>query len=535
MEVFHIVSEWDDASLPPLFTYPFAYTPDSFCVEAARRVRTYVNAHPEWHDELSRGKMLGVLVVVNKMGQRGFLAAFSGTLDGRLSHDWFVPPVLDYEIAGGVFKTEEENISEINRQIALLKNDEKLSLLKERLKDLQDENEKRLSDAKRNAKENKRLRQQLRLDRPELADELDRQSQFEKAELKRLTARLKAEEDHTRESINAFEISINSLSDERKRRSNVLQRWLFSRMRLSSADGISRSVWDIFRMAHRAAPPSATGDCCAPRLLDYAFRNGFTPVSMAEFWVGRSPKDTMRIDGKFYPACQAKCAPLMNYMLKGLPLMPNPLQTAESDDIEVVYEDEWLMVVSKPAGLPTTSQAIGADSLMRRAKLHCHIEGPGYVHRLDMATSGLLIIAKSSEVHKAIQRQFEDRSILKRYVALVEGIPAEKSGVIDLPLSADENDRPRQHVDFVHGLSATTRFEVVRSSDGISRIHFFPKTGRTHQLRVHAADKRGLGCPIVGDNLYGTLSNRLMLHSDMIVFIHPMTGDKLRLERGAEF
>ena len=539
-EVFHHLAIPCEAERRP-FTNPFAYVPTVECEAAADAVRAHVSsAHPEWADELSRGKMLGVLVCKSPDGETGFLAAFSGTMAGRLTHEWFVPPVLDFERPDGVFKTEESAISDINRQIDSLACAPDFTVVKGRLSELRSLASAEIRKAKDDYALHRQERREQRASHPDMADELDRQSQVEKAEIKRLTKRWDEKIAALQSVVDLTDCRIKSLKEERVRRSNVLQRWLFSRMRLHCADGCVISVHDIFSRFTHSVPPSGSGDCCAPRLLNYAFANGLRPISMAEFWVGQSPRGEIRIDGQFYPACQPKCAPLLRRMLMGSDFEPTQssvaprlvsCQPAESDSsIDILWEDDWLMAVNKPSGLITVSDNPDVDSLMRRVlALRPNITGPGYVHRLDQPTSGIVLIAKDKATHQLMQALFEARQVKKRYVALLDGSPRLSSGEVSLPLMPNPDDRPRQMVDFVRGKSAVTIYEVkesVPTSSGktLTLICFYPQTGRTHQLRVHAASPLGLGCPIVGDNLYGRLADRLMLHADNVEFTHPRTG-----------
>lgn len=316
-------------------------------------------------------------------------------------------------------------------------------------------------------------------------------------------------------------------------------------MKLHNANGESLSVRDIYLQSRHIEPPSGSGECCAPRLLNYAFTHSLTPISMAEFWVGESPVGEIRIDGEFYPACQAKCAPLLKWMLDGIECEPakfgqaSGISTAIASGVQILYEDKWLLAVNKPSGLLTMSGDETSDSLMRRVMAERpNISGPGYVHRLDQPTSGIVLIAKDKETHSKMQSLFENREVRKRYTAILARRPDKAKGVISLPLLPNPDDQPRQMVDFVRGKKAVTEYEVIDSSpdpvNGV-RIHLYPKTGRTHQLRVHCASPLGLGCPIVGDNLYGRTANRLYLHADRIEFTHPHTGKAIIIDCPANF
>lgn len=519
------------------FTYPFAYAPDKFCREAASQTLDEIARHATLAEELEDGKMLGVLTCENRDGEVGFLASFSGTMRGGQETQWFVPPVLDYSDENGVFKREEAAISEIGRTIESRTRDG-IGHQAAALREMEAAHSAELRKWRDAMTANRAARRLEREEHPENADELNLRSQYEKAEFKRLRNRLANEEESLRRRIGAHEAATQELRMERRRRSNILQRWLFSRMRLHCADGKRVSVWDIFQAAGRGIPPSGAGECAAPKLLNYAFANGMTPISMAEFWIGKSPKGEIRIAGQFYPACQTKCGPLLERMLRGVDVARNPLRQSLADDggVRIIAEDEWLLVADKPAGLMTVSDDESQDTLMRRIKaVRPGIDAPGYTHRLDMATSGIVVIAKDKATHKAMQQLFETRQVSKTYVAVVEGVPEAKNGTIRLPLIPNIDDRPRQMVDFVRGKEAISHYEVIETSSDRSRLLMHPATGRTHQLRVHAAHPLGLGCPIVGDNLYGTMGRRLLLHSARIEFVHPQTGSTVCYESPAEF
>lgn len=540
--IFHLRT-FKEPQFRDTFTNPFAYIPRPECMEAAEIVRNHINTnHREWAAELSKGKMLGVLVCKDIDGQTGFLAAFSGTLDGKLRHEWFVPPIYDYEDEGGVFKTEESAITELNKRISTIENCGEIANLKKELNDLTSRRDNEIAEAKSISAKRKQERKAERETHPERCEELDRQSQHEKAEVKRLVRQWENKIKDIQSKIEDFKTEVDRLREERVRRSSILQRWLFSRQKVHNSHGEAKSVRDIFLRYTHTIPPSGTGECCAPRLLNYAFRHNMAPISMAEFWVGESPKGEIRIDGDFYPACQRKCAPLLRWMLDGVGLdtrigaFNTPDDTSEEKapsitaEVSVVYEDEWILAVNKPAGLMTVSDRDDIDSLNKRIlEKHPEISGPGYVHRLDQPTSGIVLIAKDKQTHQKLQHLFATRNVKKRYVAILDGLPKSEKGVIELPLLPNIEDRPRQKIDFIRGKKAVTKYEVISKEETATgkiraMVYFYPMTGRTHQLRVHSASPLGLGCPIVGDNLYGHLDTRLMLHADKIEFAHPVTG-----------
>ena len=332
---------------------------------------------------------------------------------------------------------------------------------------------------------------------------------------------------------------IEALKEERKQRSIALQQWIFEQFRLRNARGKEQDIYSIFTQTAHRNPPAGTGECAAPKLLQYAYLNNLQPLVMAEFWWGDSPKGEIRHHGHYYPACRHKCEPILNFMLQGLQVEPNPLLTSNTDatQLETVYEDDYLLVVNKPAGMLSVPGKTGQASVLTLLQeRYPDATGPILVHRLDMATSGLLLAAKDKDTHALLQKQFEERTVKKRYIALLEGIPqAEPKGFIRLPLRPDFDNRPLQMVCYEYGKPAVTRYEIMDTENDRTRMAFYPETGRTHQLRVHAAHPEGLNCPIVGDPLYGQPADRLYLHAERLEFRHPVTGQRLQIQKEAPF
>ena len=524
--------------MPKLFTCPFCYTPHPLAVMAADLVRQHLASRADWAEEIAQGKMFGVLVAKDRSGQLGFLAAFSGNIGGRGTHDYFVPPIFDITLPDGHFRTEERSISELNRQIDAIENSEHNRLIANNLIRIKQQAELEIGRAKTLTRQHKAERNTLRQQglTADKEAELVSQSQFEKAELKRLERRWAAEIAEAEAETNIAKSQIECLKEERRQRSEALQAWIFEQYVVLNARGESKSVRQIFADERGTEPPAATGECAAPKLLQFAFKNGYQPVAMAEFWWGKSPEGEVRHHGSFYPACHSKCEPLLNFMLQGLDVEPNPLRKQPATELKIIYNDKWLAAIDKPAGLPSVpgkEHSVSAYSIARET--FPEATGPLVVHRLDMDTSGILLIAKTEWVFKAMQLLFAFRRVKKRYVALLDGLLPTDSGTVSLPLRPDINDRPRQMVDFEHGKPATTRFSVVSRADGRTLVEFFPETGRTHQLRVHAAHHSGLNCPIVGDNLYGKPAERLMLHAAEIEFTHPVTRQKINIKTVAPF
>ena len=531
-----------DIPLPERFTYPFCYTPHPLCVMAAEEVQHYLSKQNDWQEELSQGKMFGVLIVQTEDGSIGYLTAFSGMLAGKNIHPYFIPPVYDLLQPQGFFKIEEENISAINRRICRLEEDKKyidlLSDLTQTIQSAQDA----LSIAKTQLKEAKDKRELLRktgqLDAKEEAD-LIRESQFQKAEYKRLERSWKDKIASLQVEAGNWEKQIQELKAERKVRSAALQQQLFEQFRMLNYRGEAITLCDIFEQTVHKTPPAGAGECAAPKLLQQAYLHHWKPIAMAEFWWGNSPKNEVRHHGYYYPACKGKCEPILRHMLQGLEVEANPMQQdAErgNEKLNIVYEDQWLLIINKPAGMlsvPGKERQTSIYDLVRKA--YPEAEGPMIVHRLDMATSGLLIIAKDKKTHQHLQAQFKNRSIRKKYIALLDGIVPEDEGTIELPLCPNPLDRPRQMVDTQYGKPAITYYQVLERTDKYTRIAFYPHTGRTHQLRVHAAHPSGLHCPIIGDELYGKKDKRLYLHAESIEFTHPVNGQSMCITKKADF
>lgn len=518
---------------PERFTYPFCYTPHPLCLAAAQQLRTYLEGQDRWAEELSAGKMMGVLVVRHQ-GERGFLAAFSGTLGGQTRQEYFVPPVFDLMSPGNHFQLEQDHITAMNARLTALQGEKKGMRCRLQLDDLLRQRDCELQAMRTEAEQAKSRRQTLRQMLPpeELAAkeaEMVRESQFQKAELHRATKRWNQLIEEAEAPLRTIIEEEKALAAERKRRSEALQRWLFDQYDLLNAKGERRTVSQIFGSV---IPPSGTGDCCGPKLLQAAYAWGMTPICMGEFWIGRSPADEVRLDGHFYPACHSRCLPVLTHMTRGLALDSNPLAEAYQsvlDRFSIQYADSSIVVVRKPESMLSVPGKDGLPSVLDLLRQQFPLaKGPLLVHRLDMDTSGLLVAALTEEAHRHLQRQFLMREVEKTYVAILEKpLPVGQSGEISLPLRPDIDDRPRQMVDYEHGKNALTRYRVTDCSNGHARIELHPLSGRTHQLRVHCAHPLGLDNPIVGDRLYGHTARRLMLHAQELTLTHPTSGERM--------
>ena len=575
---------------PRQFTYPFCYDVDPLAEAASEELQRYIAATGLMSAEKGCGKMFGVLVVEyeDEEGalQRGFLAAYSGLLGGRNDWQYFVPPVFDAQQPDGHFKRTEREISAINREISAIEYDpqylQSVAQHEETMKRLQAEVDafKVEVDAAK-ARRDARRKSGEPLSEEEQA-EMVRESQFMKAELRR---RRKAMEQAESTFHNPHATLLKSLQLQRKQMSDELQRWLFAAYRMLNAKGEERDLIDIFREYTHAMPPAGAGDCCAPKLLQYAYQHRLRPVCMAEFWWGESPASEIRHHLHYYPACRSKCLPILTHMLKGLDVAPNPLaQKRHTADPRVLYADEYILVVDKPAGMLSVpgkaddSASVSVEEYFANNSKF-KIQNSKFLkaaHRLDMDTSGLLVLARTEQAYVELQRQFASRETVKRYEAVLCGVPKHTTphstfrsdvpepitqnskfktqnsstqpngclGAISLPLIADINDRPRQRVDMEHGKPALTLYNIVevRAADAntavayttkkadksLTLVHLYPKTGRTHQLRVHCAHPQGLACPILGDPLYGTeRADRMYLHAAELTFRHPITGEPM--------
>ena len=536
-EKFHRFDSKDlrNVDLPKQFTFPFHYTPHPLCIKAAEYVQNHLLSHDEWQEELKRGKMMGVLVV-EKENEMGFLAAFSGNLAHCNNHPYFVPAVYDLLSEKGFFRPEEDEISTINKKINKETHSPERKNAIEDVENIKTQANTEISAYKQFMKASKAQRDEQRkqgIDNNLLIAE----SQFQKAELKRIQVRWQQEIDTAKSRLDAIDNRIAQWKTERSKRSAALQERIFSHFIMLNASGESRDLCEIFVDTPQHTPPAGAGECAAPKLLQYAYTNSYHPLAMAEFWVGDSPKEEIRRHGCFYPSCKAKCEPILGWMLQGLDVEPNPLEKQiDEAPLNVIFEDEWLIVVNKPAGMLSIPGKLSSDSLQERVqRLRPGEEPPMIVHRLDMATSGLLIFAKTKEVHKRMQALFKTHDIKKQYTAILDGEIQINSGEIRLPLILNPKERPLQMVSFAHGKPAITRFEVVSCSEEKTRVHFYPITGRTHQLRIHAAHPEGLNTPILGDTLYGTPADRLYLHAETLDFTHPITGKHIHLATPCPF
>ena len=541
--------------LPEKFTFPFYYEPHSLAKIATEEIQEYLESQTDFkHNfgldttktDLPIGKMFGVLIVQNQKNEVGYLAAFSGKLADKSLPKKFVPPVFNMRTEGSFYIKGELEIDKINAQLTLLKSNEHYLDLKKSFKkltqaiaeDLENQRKKmKLSKSDRKLRKKKSISVLSELEVKNLTKKLMQESYNDQFFYKELLEYYETKSKKEGKEVLVFENKIALLKKERKEKSNYLQQTLFSKYAFLNPQKELKNLLDVFNDP-AIKPPAGSGECSAPKLLQYAFANDLKPISMAEFWWGISPNSAVRKHKNYYPACQSRCKPILTHMLQGLKLDPNLLleNLSEKQELKIIYEDDVLIVVNKPAEFLSVPGKEITDSVYSRIKeKYPTATGPLIVHRLDMSTSGILLLTKTKEANKVLQSQFINRTVKKRYVALLDGNLSENSGKIKLPLRVDLDDRPKQLVDFVHGKNAETDWEIIRREHGKTRVYFYPITGRTHQLRVHAAHKNGLNTPIFGDDLYGKKTTRLHLHAEFIEFSHPSTNEKISFTVDAEF
>lgn len=543
------------------FTDPFRYEPCAAVREAASRLMARIGESPSLDEAFRPGKMLGVLIVRDIFGRLGYLSGFSGMAAGKSMIEGFVPPVFDLADPDGYYRSKENEISDVVAQLREIENSEEYANSLQTLHEARLQMESTLCDMRSEMEKNRLHREAERsngADAQRLA-ELIRQSQFEKAEYRRARKQFEERIGQLQESADGFKSRIKDLRELHRRMSDSLQKWIFNRYVVHNACGEVSDIWHIFS-SKSLVPPGGTGDCAAPKLLEFAFRNSLSPLAMGEFWYGAPSVTAVRVQGHFYPSCTSKCGPLLGFMLKGLKL--KACTRGNCADFETLYLDEQIVVAVKPSGLPSVPGLDGRISLLEM--LRERLGGEIYpVHRLDMDTSGVMVYARTPGAQANLQKQFEERTVSKTYIARLcppEQNPATpdrnpsaldrnpsapdccttdilNSGTISLPLSPDYDERPRQMVNPHSGRDAVTDYEFLPvNPDGTAEVLFRPHTGRTHQLRVHSAHSLGLGRPIAGDLLYGGSLpgvHRLCLHARDLDFTHPVTGARLHFRSEA--
>ncbi len=545
------VSDVSHYSLPSKFTYPFHYQAHPLALVASEELQQKLKAfHPV--DTKQQGRMYGVLIVKDAQGSLGYLSALSGNANETSLVDApainFVPTIHQAYDQSEFEKTQQIEINDINKKITQLESSTEINQLTALLATEIAKVEEEIQCLQQQMRENKKARKEKRAwlssaalpenEHRDISISLSRASVTDKKTLQVLKL-------HHQTSIELTSVKLQQLTDEiavlkknRKKRSAKLQKHFFKQYKMLNSKGERKDLTEIFSDTIVQSPPSGSGDCAAPKLLQYAFEHKLTPLCLAEFWWGKQPKSEIRKHKHFYPACQGKCLPILEHMLTGMEVDKNPLliNPAEGLDLEIVYQDEHVVVVNKPAGLLSVPGKSIKDSVYTRIKAQFpQATGGLIIHRLDMATSGLLMLAMNDRAHKNLQQQFLDKKVSKRYVATIGGKLKKTAGDICLPLRGDFDDRPKQMVCHQHGKYAETHWQLIEEKGNTSKLFLYPITGRTHQLRMHCAHPDGLNIPIIGDGLYGTSANRLHLHAQRLSFIHPITKERLTFEVDAEF
>ncbi len=542
--------------LPEKFTFPFYYTPHPVAKFAVKQLQFYLKNNKiikhnfglesYFKNKKPIGKMFGVLVVKNKVNELGFLAAFSGKIADSNTHQYFVPPVYDMLSNNGFYLEEVDKLKLIIKKINEFEASEDFINAKKEYEKLIVQKDKAIELQRIENTNAKKLRKQKRqeianlseIDKTQILQQLSIESQACRYKLKDLIKFWDKKIEPLRLTFKHKVYFKSKLKELRKTHSNYIQEKLFEQYNFINKFKDYKNVKEIFADTFFKIPPAGAGECAAPKLLQYAFLNDLQPIALAEFWWGQSPRDIIRKHNHFYPACRGKCEPILNFMLEGIELEKNPLleNYGKGKKVEILYEEETFAVVLKPYHFLSAPGKHIEDSVWLRMKNHFPAaQGPIIVHRLDMATSGIMLIAKTKEAYKNLQAQFINRSVKKRYTALLNGKIEKETGTINLPLRGDMNDRPRQMVCLKYGKKAATEFKKLKEINGKTLVHFFPITGRTHQLRMHASHPNGLNTPIVGDVLYGTKANRLHLHASYIKFTHPENGTTLEFEYEIDF
>lgn len=534
--------KFEEDSLPSIIGYPLAYAPEDVAVAAAEDLQVYLKTegaklHDFYKDQNALdggGKMFGVLVVKNSRGHLNYLAGFSGKLGGKTLVPGFVPPIFDLLSIDNFFLEEEAEISAVNEEHKALH--EKLQPMEKVISLLKSEKEQDLQAFRDQMKRNKADR---RIQRAEGAYEkaLDRLSILDKNAYRKKRQGWEERLEEPEQNLRLLKEKIKQLELKRANLSNQLQLKMFDAYKITNGRGEGHTIGALFHEYRGVLPPAGAGDCAAPKLFQYAFNNNLEPIALAEFWWGAPAVGEVRKEGFYYTACKSKCEPILNFMLQGLNVAPNPNEQVEDiPEIGICFEDEHIVAINKPSGVlsvPGKSKQLSISDWAKER--YPELDDLYLAHRLDRDTSGILLIAKSKEVYVAIQKQFSSRTIKKEYRAILDADINVDGGIISLPLRTDFDDRPRQMVCYEYGKEAETEFRVLDVVDGRTHIIFKPLTGRTHQLRVHASHPSGLNASIKGDTLYGKAANRLYLHARKLVFDHPISGEEITILCEAEF
>ena len=538
-KIISFSSDISNIELPKKFDYPYNYSPHTLAQIATKELQEYLVNQTDFshnfgikkpEDVKALGKMFGVLVIEQQDGNLGYVAAFSGKLAESTQHKYFVPPVFDVLDTNEFYIKTEEQLNELTHKIVSLENASDFIEIKKVYQETQQLHDNLLT------KEQSKIKQRRKL-RKELAKQNNQLNINEEFYLREYEVYLNDKIAPLKKVYDTKQQQIEELKQKRANISAWTQQEIFKKYAFLNYRGETKNLLDIFTDSTQNIPAGA-GDCCAPKLLQYAYKHQLKPICMAEFWWGKPLQTSIRKHLNYYPACTGKCKPILTHMLQGVTVEENPLvaQLKEEKEITIIHEDADLLVINKPHELLSVAGKEIKDSVFSRIqKLYPKATGPLVVHRLDMSTSGILLIAKNEDTYKALQAQFINKTVQKRYVALLEGVLKDKKGIIELPLRVDLNDRPKQLVCYKHGKKALTQWETIETLDNKTKVYFYPVTGRTHQLRVHAAHNLGLNTPIIGDDLYGKKADRLYLHAEKITFVHPTSKEQVSFIASAPF
>ncbi|MFA0088107.1 pseudouridine synthase [Vibrio sp. 10N.261.51.F12] len=577
-----------DYALPSSFTFPYYYTPHPLATIAMDELQAYLEKQTEWpHDFNQMGKMFAVLVVKNSQGDIGYLASFCDEPNQSTQEKH---PEFFVDAIANPCQTDDLNdeVTSLGTEITQHKNASGYLQLQHTVRQKHLESEQKIADLQQRNAKAKATRKQARRDmesklgvsinEAQLQDfisDLGAQSSREKRVLKALKQQWQVELMTLNDALKAEQSVIDDMERQWAKLNGQLTIESQKSCLFLNQAGVEKSLYDLFNYQSQSqsqdqeqrpisgsvlatssasntnstpvissthvmnsTPIANSSEQNLPKLLQAAFSQQLTPIALGEFWWGASPYAQIRQHKNLYPVCQSKCFEILEHILEGISTDPSPLEQTPSHNkaLDIVYEDDTLVVVNKPAEFLSVSGKYISDSVQARMQArYPNATGPMIVHRLDMSTSGLLVLTLTAEANKHVQKQFIERSVEKRYTALLEGVIQQQSGVITLPMCGDLTDRPRQMVCHEQGRGAETTYQVVSTKNHRTKIHLFPKTGRTHQLRVHCAHQAGLNTPIVGDDLYGFKDSRLHLHAGYLKFVHPVSRDTLEFEVAADF
>lgn len=542
----------DHLARPERFTFPYYYSPHPLAVIAMQELQEYLKSQS---DLKNMSRMFAVLVVENAQGSLGYLCSFSE--DGTTAEvsnsvtEFFVDPIVNPQDCIAQFGELENQIEQLAQEVEQQLNASDLIQLKQRMANGAEQFEQKIAQFQKEIALNKKQRKQQRqqaesevgksIDEEQLAAiirDLGNKSSAEKRQLKALKQDWQRTREALDKALQSKQHSIELLQKRYRKLADTLLLETRSACQFLNREGKSKSLLALFPDTGKKQPIAFASEQNLPKLLQAAFKMSLTPIALGEFWWGDSPYQQIRQHKNLYPVCQSKCFEILEHMLEGIELDESPLEQTPSynKELEIVYQDDALVVVNKPAEFLSVSGKYIQDSVEARIRAkYPDAEGPLIVHRLDMSTSGLLVLTLTSEANKRVQQQFIERSVVKRYTALLEGSIEQEQGVIALPLTGDIEDRPRQRVCHDKGRSAETSYQVIEVNNNRTTVHLYPKTGRTHQLRVHCAHQAGLNTPIVGDDLYGFKESRLHLHAGFLKLRHPVTDQIIEFEVPADF